>query len=355
MRPSSLALAFSIAAPAIAAIHVQPSQTTFNPTSHQTIAYSITVTEPGVLTAQILDRDTYPTKTLAHSTHVTPGTISLMWDGTDDQGRTVPDEAWNVRVELQTSRGVELYFPASRPAAMTGIEPDFYDVRTGILGYKLPVASRIHVQAGIRDTHGSDPTAGAVMKTVVNRAPRPAGAVVEQWTGMDESGTIYVPELKNFVVAIAATPLPENSVITYGNRERDFLGSVLQREGTPAVTTMPAAHHHGLTTLDDVSPALELHPKNAAWRGEGKKWVTSSSRLELTATPAGKTAARFASQPARLVVYVDDRRVVDKAVGSSRSLSVELPQNGAEHVVAVNWVSDYGPVAASAFRVQRSR
>jgi hypothetical protein len=190
------------------------------------------------------------------------------------------------------------------------------------------------------------------MKTIVSRAPRPAGAVVEQWMGMDESKTVYVPSLPNFVVSIAATPLPENSVISFGNRNRDFLQMAVARTGEPVLHGHEShAHHEGLSTLDDIAPALTVEPQNASWQPEQKAWTTTSDRVRMQVALTGPTAARFRHQPARLVVYVDQTRVLDRPA-SDRSFEIDLPRNGMEHVVAVNWASDYGPVAATALRAR---
>jgi len=136
------------------------------------------------------------------------------------------------------------------------VKADSYSPMSGILRYTLPVASRVHVQAGsaiLNATTGR--SEGPVMKTIVDRAPRAAGAVVEQWNGFDESGTIHVPDLRNFVVGIAATPLPENTIITVGNRKITFLEWAENRTGNSLVTrpSVDPVHHGGLLALNGLS------------------------------------------------------------------------------------------------------
>lgn len=337
------------ALPLFAATRVVPSRTAFNPSLHETVTYTVTIDEPGVLSARVLDRDTYVIKTLANAQRVTPGPITLTWDGTDAKGETVADEAWSVRLDFQSAKNSWTYFPASTPQTMTSISPDFYDRTSGVLRYTLAVPSRVHLQAGIADHTTTVKTAGAVMKTIVNRAPRPAGAVIEQWTGMDESGTIYVPALPQFVVSIAATPLPENSVISYGNKHLDFVQTALHRLGTPMLANAHTSHvhHQGLTALDDATPRLTATLSDATFDEHAKSWRTPN-RVRFTIGLQGVTAEQFARQPARLVIYVDQRKVVDRPA-NDREVTLDMP-NAREHIVAVNWASDYGPVAATAFR-----
>lgn len=352
MRPALFILGLAIAAPTLAAISIQPSTTSFDPSLHQTVAYTITVDRAGAMTAQILDRDLYVTKTLAHDRHVAAGKTTLSWDGTDDTGKPVADEAWSIRVVLITAAGTETYFPALTKQAMQTIVPDYYDRRGASLRYRLPVPSRVHLQAGVADPSSTSKTAGAVMKTIVNRAPRPAGAVVETWAGMDESNTVYVPDLPNFVVSIAATPLAENSVITYGNRTRDFVAEAAHRGGHPVVKHAAAhAHHDSLSTLDDVSPSMTAMVSGASWNANDKAWSTASRKLEFSLQLHGPTVSHFRDQPARMIVYVDRKKVIDKPADPG-PLTLTLPGNKQPHVVAVNWASAYGPVAATAFRVE---
>lgn len=351
MLTSALLVGF-FAVPLCANPSMTLSRASFDPSLHQSVSFTVAVTEPGTLTVRVVDRDTYVTKTLANGQRVSPGPVTFVWDGTDNDGNVVPDEAWSVRADFQGEHPWT-YFPASQSPTMSSITPDFFDRTSGVLRYTLPTASRVHLQAGIADRTTGVRTAGAVMKTLVNRAPRPGGAVIEQWSGMDESGTIYVPALPNFVVAIAATPLPENSVITYGNRHRDFLSVAMAHAGKPLLQAKHEghAHHQGLTALDDATPRLTaMAGAGARWDERSKSWI-AKKMLHVRVALDGPTAERFAAQPARLLVYVDQRKVIDRPTSQGRDLTIPLPA-GTEHVVAVNWASDFGPVAATAFRTQ---
>lgn len=227
-RRSPHALAFLIAALVVAGhaaasgLHgiqaVKVSQTALNVAAHEVAMVAIALTGPGSLSVVVVDRDGFPVRTLVKSQPVGK-TTSFGWDGRNDRGEIVPDEAYSFRIEWRGSNSSDVYFPADAPAsAMQRIEARSYNRRTATLSYVLPQASRVHIQAGtaVPNPVTKEP-AGLTMKTVVNRAPRAAGAVAEHWSGFDESGAIFIPDLKDFIVAIAATPLPESSIITFGN------------------------------------------------------------------------------------------------------------------------------------------
>ena len=113
------------------------------------------------------------------------------------------------------------------------------------------------MQAGTVQTDSKRGKAtGPVLKTIVNREPRPTGPVIETWLGLDESGSFYVPDLRGFSVSVAATSLPENALISVGNTSETFLERAARRSGDPLIPQPDGghAHHRGLTALDDVAP-----------------------------------------------------------------------------------------------------
>jgi hypothetical protein len=338
---------------------VSISRPFFNPSVGQTIRIGYVIRREGVLTVQLLDRDGFVVRNLARAAMAKAGPASLLWDGRDEQAAIVPDEAYSLRIEFAAGRDRKTYFPANMAGEEIKVAANYYARRGGILSYKLDRPARVHIQAGLAK---ADPKTGKregpVLKTIANREPRPAGAVVENWNGFDESGTFHVPSLPNFVVAIAATALPENVILTTGNRKEQFLERAKRRTGRSLFTFTIADHHHhqGLSTLDDVAPALRVKPLNAVWSPAERKWTTNEKTLRVILELEGPSADRFARQPGKLVVFMDQTKV--KEIGSpSRSSRVELPLtmgSGEARIVAFNWASDYGPVAVNSFRISKA-
>jgi flagellar hook assembly protein FlgD len=342
-------LAFTIAVPLRASgiDDVRLSRGFFNPSLGERVSLQFTLASPARVDVLVVDRDGFAVRELAKNKAEPSGTVTLQWDGRNASGELVPDESWSLKIDAHSSAGTSTYFPAdAAPEPMISIRPDAYSPAASTLRYTLPVASRVHIQAGTASsTAGNSSTEGAVMKTIVDRAPRVAGSVVEQWNGLDESGTIRVPDQRNFVMAIAATPLPENSIITVGNRTKTFLQFAEQRHGRSLCTPrqLSHAHHAGLSALEDHSPPLRL-----------RVGAIRHSRLPLTVSVDGPTASRFLRQHPTLFVFVDGERLL-KTPADHEPVTVSVPwryKPEGDHVIVVNWQSEFGPVAASATRIR---
>lgn len=336
---------------------VSLSKSFFNPALGEKIVLSFEVRNAGDLSVKVIDRDGFQTRSLTDRS-VLPGKINLDWDGRDDSGAVVPDEAWSFKIDLRTGKKTHSYFPAaSTGATMTALKSDYYDRQSGVLSYNLERASRVHVQGGT-GVAGQTSERGAVLKTIVNREPRPAGRVLEHWNGEDESATIFVPDLPNFILGIAVTPLPENSVITIGNRSKSFVESLTSRTGQSLLPHrgVSHAHHAGLSTLADISPSLRITPRAAEWSESQDQWVINSSEVTIDATIQGESAAAFLETPGRITIYLDGKAMHEVKSGEPTlpiTVGVDNLKPGS-HILAVNWHSPHGPVAANAFRFTTS-
>jgi flagellar hook assembly protein FlgD len=339
--------------------HVSIDHSSMNPSLGGVVALSLDFAMAAEVTVLVLDRDGVAVRTLAAKKPEPRGETHLVWDGRNDAGEVVPDEAYSFKVDWVSGREKGTYFPANTPAEMRTVSATYYDRRGGTLAYRLDVPSRVHIQAGSAVINASRTKAdGPVLKTIVNREPRVAGAIAEHWNGFDESGAIYVPDVPNFVTAIAVTPLPENSVITFGNRKQTFIDSVAKRRGHSQLTMAGRmhAHHASLTAMEDVSPPLLIEPLNATWSARDAVWVVAQPVLRLRVAPKGPTAGAFTSQPGRVFRFVNESTLGSQR-SAGQSMTIDVPVErlaGGVGRVTVNWVSDQGPVAANTIRIRRS-
>jgi hypothetical protein len=168
-----------------------------------------------VVRLNIFDVDGKLVRTLSERAHRRRGAHTASWDGRDDGGHIVPDEAYFFTIEATDTDGHKAMYD---PTTFSGGE--FGDIRigavdrtTGTITYQLSQPSRVLLRAGI---NGS-----AMLKTIVDWAPRPAGTVTEYWNGKDEDNLIDVLGRKHTMI-LSYTTLPENSVITYGNTKYDY-------------------------------------------------------------------------------------------------------------------------------------
>lgn len=349
-----LAVAFCVCTFTVAAGTVRRpavSRTFFNPTLGQTVSLAFELSTSAAVTIRVIDRDGFAIRTLANAQELAAGAHAVTWDGRDEQNEIVADEAWSFRIDA----GSDTYFPADAAAEMYDVADVIYNRRTALLHYTLPLPSRIHLQAGVTADAAKQTRVGAVMKTIVNRAPRAAGAVVEPWNGTDESGSIRIPDLPNFVVAVAATPLPENSVITVGSRGAPFVERAAKRDGASLFThhVHSHAHHQGLSALEDATPPLHISAAGAS-RREGAWQISSRGPLRIECEVRGVSASAFVKQGGEVMLFVDGRLVgATPARGAKFTLDLgrEHLHPGRSHIVAVNWATPNGPTAANSIRV----
>jgi hypothetical protein len=328
---------------------------TFNPKAGETVDLAVTFRKPGRASVSVVDRDGFVVRTIAVARPV-QGSCSFAWDGRDDAGRIVSDEAYSFRIEWLDGKSRELWFPADRPSTPVSIPPRYFDRRSGTVAYTLPRASRVHIQAGtaVFDAQGKA-IDGPVMKTIVNREPRSGGMIAEHWNGFDDRGGVFVADLEGFAIAIAAAPLADGTVIAFGNRERTFVAEVAKRHGVSLFSHRHAAseHHGGLSTLDDVSPSLRVEPMNATWSATERAWIVRGDAVRLRLSLSGPTSAAFARQPSRIHRFINERRV-GETVAVGKIVEVPLQRDQSVQRVSINWRSEWGPLATDTIRARRA-
>jgi hypothetical protein len=335
---------------------VSTTRTSMNPSLGESMQLTVGLAKAGAVTIHIIDRDGFPVRMLASALEAAQGENRWSWDGRDESGQIVPDEAYSFHVEWSRGAEREIYFPANAPAHLTAVDAEYYSPRSGTIVYTLPVASRVHLQAGVASKNPkSGVMEGPVMKTVVNREPRAAGRIAEAWSGFDESGLVKIADLRDFVLAVATMPLPANSIITYGNRQRAFAESALTRKGRTFFSSMnKGSHHAGLTVLEDISPAMRIEPLNATWSAEHRAWIVKERALRLRVSLTGPSAATFAAQKGQLQHFVDGKLISKMSRPASYPAIVEIrlpPANGIRSV-SLNWQSEFGAVAANTIQVK---
>ncbi|MCI0606148.1 hypothetical protein L0156_24440 [bacterium] len=337
---------------------VKISRPFFNPGINENIAIEFQSAVDGSLTLLVLDRDAYLVRTLAKEKWIAAGEHSFIWNGRSDEGTIVPDEAYSIHMELISGGKTFRYAPAEKPLGEVKAEVGYYDRQNKILTYKLPEPARVHIQAGSAVV---DPKTGKgvgpVLRTLVNREAKTSGALIQHWTGYDESNSIYVPDLPNFVFSIFATALPENSILTTANRNITFVDSIAGRKGEPLYQNVTQDHHHhsGLTTLSDISPPMIL-TVNATWSDNEKAWIVKEKVVEVTGRLEGPTVAHFIKQPGSIGVFVNNR-MVSKIEALQTEFLLKVPVENLSqgfHYIAINAGSEFGPVSTNSFRIKIS-
>jgi hypothetical protein len=194
---------------------VTVSRPFFNPSIRQTVQVSLALLHPGRLTIDILDSRGNRVRRLAENERVSAGKTAREWNGRSDEQEVVPDDAYSLEVTLAAGGKTEKYSPGLVRVSEVSVSAPAYDPRSGIVSYRLASPARVYLTAGGR---ASEDSPARLVRILVDREPRVAGAIVESWNGLDEKGKLYLPELREFALQASAQGLPENAIITIGNR-----------------------------------------------------------------------------------------------------------------------------------------
>jgi len=170
------------------------------------------LTRPASVTALVLDADDLVIRQLLRDSPRPVGTNTLAWDAKDDDGLTVPDEAYRVVLRATVAGATTPaeydpglnWQPQEVPVGALACDPATDTVR-----FELQAMARVRLRAGRRG--------GALAATLLDWAPRLAGTHTLSWDGRDASGVRWDLSAADFAILGEATSLPENTVVTRGN------------------------------------------------------------------------------------------------------------------------------------------
>jgi hypothetical protein len=229
----------------------------FNPGRGEQVRLTYTLAQPDAVTMHVYDPDGGLVRTLLHTEARTAGAHEAVWDGRDEAGRLVPNEAYTFTIE--TASGA-LYDPTTFSGGVVGDITKARFASDGTVVYKLPAPARVLIRLGLHS--------GPMLKTLVDWKPRVAGTITEYWDGRDEDDMIQLREHKHFTALITYVTLPKATVITYGNDQETYreykLGRAKDRPQKPERPRRP-------------DPTVQLRPEGLvppAW--------TRSPRVRMT-------------------------------------------------------------------------
>lgn len=162
--------------PAIVIDNVSVRAQSLNPSAGQTTAIGFRLSERVQLRLCIYGPNCELIRTLINGSERAGGTYWESWDGKDENGRIVADEAYFFVIEATGKTGFGLYDPTTTSggelvtATQMTVDPKDHSV-----SYFLPAPARVMVRAGFSD--------GAMLKTIVNGQRRPR--TIHDWYPKD--------------------------------------------------------------------------------------------------------------------------------------------------------------------------
>ncbi|KFB69764.1 FlgD immunoglobulin-like domain containing protein [Candidatus Accumulibacter vicinus] len=164
---------------------------------------------------RILTSDGDLVRTLKSPRSWTAGDQEFSWDGKDDDGVIVADEAY---VPVLAARAKDGRSEEIDPRAFSGGETvgdlKVETAASGDITYTLPAPSRVLIRVGIKD--------GPMMRSLATWAPRGAGRNVQRWNGFDQDRLVDLRSHPRLSVLATAFRLPQQSILTVGNPDNDY-------------------------------------------------------------------------------------------------------------------------------------
>lgn len=295
----------------------------------RTVEVSFALGAPAWMVVVVVGPNGEVVRKMEASSTLLPGYHGVRWDGRDSQGAVVPNEAYSFVIESvepadddeECSRVVATYDPRDGSGGEL-MNPQDFRIRAddNVIEYVLPKPGRVRIRGGIDN--------GPMLGTMVNWEPRPAGLVTESWRGYDTQGLRQFFKRPDAFLTEMAYALPDNSVITYGNKDITYaewyekVGKGLphrprppRSDNAPAVMCPHSYFPPHLTTDPQIVvsfPDIEGYKESALKRGSDgvvQPAVISGDAVLVRVSIPNEAHLKFLlERQFEMVVFVDDRR-----------------------------------------------
>ncbi|SHL09883.1 FlgD Ig-like domain-containing protein [Desulfatibacillum alkenivorans DSM 16219] len=346
---------------------VSLSQSVLVPGEAAAISYRLA--QPAQVTAMIYTPDYQVVRVLMDGVHRSAGINSVAWDGKDDSGAMVPNEAYLISLQARDSQGNTYTYD---PTAFSGGEKA--DIQLELIpmaeGYNVqftvqePV--RVNIRAGIHN--------GPFLASIVNWAPYGKGTYTVAWNGLDSGGSIRVMEQEGAMLLPLCFKLPVNSILVQGSSD-DYVAYAKSQSAQQVSTTGEAVitvstvrksslkrASTGISTAYLVARARHDAPKFtvndatgaplASLRKTGP--IKVSSHYPLTMEVTAEDVEDFYEGRYEIVVFVDNERFDEEESAQTPYtyvLDTTSLENGV-HEVTFNLVGLGGQTESYSFTIE---
>jgi hypothetical protein len=327
------------------------SNASFNPSRGDDVTISYELSQASKVTVKVFDPDGGLVRSLVSHAERKIGKNEEVWDGRDDDGKPVPNEAFGFTIE--TDRG-GVYDPTTFSGGVVDdITSARFDREAGTVVYQLPEASRVLIRLGVKH--------GPMLKTLVDWEPRVEGSIIEYWDGRDEDNLILLREHGDFTALITHVSLPDATVIAYGNSDetyRDYkLGRGKERPQKPERPREPDPEFR-LRPENLVPPAWATAPRvqlsfpRLERAGNGVPEVKDAIDVRVDTETSDRDL--LLKEQFEIIFYVDNVFFAEAERGYLPfNWRWELNQLAAgEHILTVNLSSFKGRVGVASRRVR---
>ncbi|MEW5250940.1 FlgD immunoglobulin-like domain containing protein [Microbulbifer sp. 2201CG32-9] len=256
------ALLLGISMPLYASVSIeQYGAQEFNPSLGQTFDIPVRIDEPGSIQVEIFTPDGDLVRSLPGGRQAEAGVYPVTWDGRDQAGTPVPDEAYIPVVRLVTGRDGEAasYDPRAISGGGEVILPVTTNARQQLI-FQLDKPSRILARAGVKS--------GPMMKSILNWQVRGRGRNMALWNGSDQDGLVNLYDNDNLALLVTGFELPLHSIIAVGNENLEYLAWRAARQWPVGIPDLSEAQferdgrrisrHYYLPRSVEIDPRITL-------------------------------------------------------------------------------------------------
>ena len=186
----------------------------FSPIRGETFKIPVVLDKQADVKLKLYSVDGQLTKTIDSDKQLDKGSHHIVWDGKDDDGLLVPDEAWVPVISALADAETLEIDPRTNSGGETiqKVLIEYNDHHSH--SYQLPAAARVSIRAGI---HG-----GPLLNVLSDWEPHTAGRNIVYWDGFDKNKIINLRKNDKQKLVATAFKLPEYSIITTGNLDMDY-------------------------------------------------------------------------------------------------------------------------------------
>jgi len=295
------------------------------------------------------------------------GVITVFWDGTDDSGSAVPDEAYLFTISATDENGNKTVYD---PTSYSGGE--IVDIRLDSMtpsgggyevSYSVPIPARVNIRVGVHK--------GPLLTTISNWVPRAKGRYTVFWNGLDTTGTIKVMDQPGRHVFITGFRLPDNAIIVAhgisGYESYQAAVSEKSATGLPGVISarkvrsgllnrmnQGVSSHYLIPRAQNVVPKFSVRGKSGKHLAGAKRASTKvSGDLPLIIEVDPESLENFNNARYEIVMFVDNERADEEEYAQSPYtyiLDTTKLSNG-YHRICINMAGLAGQVGSYSFEI----
>lgn len=208
----------------VISISVNPAG--FNPTQGETTTVQTTYSGTATINVLVKDKGKNTIRTLVSGANRVAGQYDDVWDGLDDSGAIVPDDAYYFIVDAIMSGGLTQTYDVTgttggtrrdRGGGRVSMPSSFapYKDQFCPINYNIPQPGEVSFYIyALRNEHGQL-LYDIRVKTIFERIPHAAGSYTAIWEGTNDQGQLVRTDWK-YIVTIWSWDLPDNGVAVTG-------------------------------------------------------------------------------------------------------------------------------------------